>query len=309
MVERATAESERRRRPADWPAILVVFALVVGFTYSDDLLELVLDATNAGFSGLRWMVLALDCVLIAGAALLKKRITSNDDTGERLPWGAFLRQLVRGWWAVGAVLVVAVHLVLILTAPSRAHLGEVASVWIQLLGSLLFVVAMSLVLMSVLDDDLTPLDHRRGVGRARRDWILPLAVGTFVVHVASALWYPVIDMNQGCANEIAPDFFSNMVQVLPLLLVTLGIEMNFLRRTAAMSHPGQRAAPVITVLLLCIAEGLAFSMLVKSEDVHCGFGAVWHEYIAFVVTVQATAISLATLVWLLLTNPSETTAE
>lgn len=47
-------------------------------------------------------------------------------------------------------------------------------------------------------------------------------------------------------------------------------------------------------------------MLVKSQDVHSGFGAVWHEYIAFMVTVQATAISLATLAWLLLTNTAET---
>ena len=38
------------------------------------------------------------------------------------------------------------------------------------------------------------------------------------------------------------------------------------------------------------------------------YGAGWHQYIAFVVTVQACAIALATLVWLLLTGSPEDTS-
>ena len=305
-----TAEGTGRvRRPADWPGILAAFVLVIGFTYSDDMIEFVLGAAHANVPGKRWMILAVDLLLIAGAAVLKKRITVSAATGEQVPWGVFVRQLVRGWWAAGAVLVIALHLVLAGTASWRGRLGTTAAVGINLSGSLLFVVAMSLVLMSVFDGDVTTVDHRRGGGRTRHDWIIPLAVGTFVAQAASVLWYPIIDTNEGCANEIDPDWFSNMVQVIPLFLVTLGIEMNYLRRTAAIRHPGLRAAPVITVLLLCIAEGLAFSMLVKSHETHCGFAAVWHEYISFVFTVQATAISLATLVWLLLANPSEPSAD
>jgi hypothetical protein len=166
MMQPATAESERRSRPVDRAAIVVVFALVVGFTYSDDIVEFILDATHTGSSGLRWLVLALDCTLIVGAALFKRRIAFGDRTCARPPWAEFLRRLLRSWWAVGAVLVVAVHLVMIGTAAPRARLG----------------------------------------------------------------------------------------------------------------------------------------------DTHCGFGAVWHEYTAFVVTVQATAIGLATLVWLLLTNTADTTS-
>ena len=59
-------------------------------------------------------------------------------------------------------------------------------------------------------------------------------------------------------------------------------------------------APVFIVIIMCIAEALAFSMLVKADAPRCGLAAVWHEYISFVVTAQAMAIGLATLVWLLL---------
>jgi hypothetical protein len=48
---------------------------------------------------------------------------------------------------------------------------------------------------------------------------------------------------------------------------------------------------------------LAFSMLAKGERVTCGMAATWHEYLAFVITVHAAAISLATLAWLLLAIP------
>ena len=85
-----------------------------------------------------------------------------------------------------------------------------------------------------------------------------------------------------------------------MLLVTLGIEFNYVRQSDAVQEPIQRAAPILTVILLCIAEVLAFSALVKKDA--CGVGAAWLEYIALVVTVQATAIGLATLVWLLLTS-------
>ena len=69
-----------------------------------------------------------------------------------------------------------------------------------------------------------------------------------------------------------------------------------------------RAAPILTVVWLRLAEGLAFSMQVKTDAVHCGVAAVWHEYTAFVVTVQATAIALATLVWLLVSDTTDSRA-
>jgi len=67
---------------------------------------------------------------------------------------------------------------------------------------------------------------------------------------------------------------------------------------------------VLTVILLCVGLALSFTMLAKADlGPFCGLGAVWHEYISFVVTVQALAIGLATLVWLMVIGAVQENAD
>ena len=266
--------------------LAAAFMLVVGFTFSDDVVEFLLDVTGHSGSPARgWLVFALDVVLVLATAALKWRI----DDG-RTATAALLRRMVTGWWAVSAVLVIGAHLILIATAQNRAALGDTASAWINLLASAVFVAAMALLLFAAL-----------GEGTASRGWIVPLAVGTFVAQIASALWYPVIDVQKGCAGEISANYFSEIVNIIAVVLLALGIESNFVRRSAAARDPGHRVAPVLTVILLCVGLALSFTMLAKANlGPFCGIGAVWHEYISFVVTAQALAIGLSTLVWLMI---------
>src|SRR5262249_15960833 len=143
-----------------------------------------------------------------------------------------------------------------------------------------------------------------------RDWarthsILPLIVGSFFAFIATTVWFPVTtahtaamgsSADEGCPALVDPGYFSTMAQVIPALLITLGIESQYVRQIAAalpIKDPVERAAPILTVILLCVAEGLAFAAIVK-KDV-CGLGAAWLEYIALSVTIQAMAIGLATL--------------
>lgn len=278
------------RSRSSWAAIAAVFALVIGFTYSDDFVEFFAEASGRKYVDLRWAILTLDVALIAGTALLKWSVT-----GHTRQTRLFLSKLFRGWWAVGAGLVIAIHLML-LTTPGPPRGWAIAnSPWLTLLTNAAFVSAMGMMLASALTGD------------GAKGWILPVLIGTFVAQLASALWYPVIDSGSGCADNISSEYFNGMVQVLPLFLVTLGLEVNYLRINKAFRDPGQRAVSVLTVLLLCSAEALAFSMLVKGNRVACGMAATWHEYIAFVITVHAAAISLATLAWLLLASPRKQT--
>ncbi|MGI9123905.1 MAG: hypothetical protein ACR2JM_04020 [Mycobacterium sp.] len=124
-----------------------------------------------------------------------------------------------------------------------------------------------------------------------------------MVQIASALWYPVINVNSGCAGEVSAQFFSDVANMIAIVLLTIAVELNYIRRTAAELDPGRRMAPVFIVLLLCTALALALTMDVKADQgLRCGTAAVWHEYISFVVCVQALAIGLATMVWLLLVD-------
>lgn len=267
-------------------AVIAVFVLVIGFTYSDDVIEFWAHVAGGRLADLRWSVFLLDVLLVVGAALLKWYIAP----GPREP-ASFVRSLLRGWWIVGAGLVLLIHLLLATTATAAdAHWAVADSAGLTFLTNAAFVAAMSLLLLSALGD------------RGSRSWILPVAIGTFVAQSASAMWYPVIDQGNNCADNISPDYFNGMVQVLPVLLVTLGLEVNYLRNTNTIREPGQRAVAILTVILLCVAEAMAFSMLTKGHRVTCGAAATWHEYTAYLITVHAAAISLATLAWLLLAN-------
>lgn len=272
---------------SDLPALTAVFALVIGFTFSDDLVEFGLDLAGRPSADLAsWLTFALDVLLVSATAVLKWRITGGGNLT------VFLRRLFTGWWALGAALVVAGHVVLRLIAGHRDDLGDVAAVWVSLLASLVFVTAMTLLLISALGD-----------GPGSRTWVVPLVVGTFVVQTASALWYPVIDADKGCAGNISWSYFSEMTNISSIVLLALGIELAYVRRTARIPDPGRRVAPVFTMLMLCLGVVLSFTMLVKAGiGTRCGLAAVWHEYIAFVVTAQALTIGLATVLWLLVTD-------
>lgn len=307
MAGGSAEPSERSQRAAGRLALILVFVWVIAFTYSEDVVDAIDDVTDAvGYPSFPkwvwvWAPLALDSVLILASWPLKRRIAKSDGVDGRL-WG---------WWTSGAILTVAVHLMWIFTEPHRVNL---ATVWLHLLASFLFVIAMGMLLTSALNADPMTLFSQRLRDAWPRDWIrahstLPLIVGTFFGYVATPLWYPVILLHsspigssagRGCLPAIDPQYFAQMTQVIPLLLITLGIEFNYVRQAQAAREPIQRAAPILTVILLCIAEVLAFSALMRKDA--CGLGAVWHEYIALVVTVQASAIGLATIVWLLLTS-------
>jgi hypothetical protein len=85
-----------------------------------------------------------------------------------------------------------------------------------------------------------------------------------------------------------------VAQVIPLLLMTLGIEFGSFRRV--LRGPAQRAATAATVTLMSIALVFALSTLPWSGD-ECGeILNAWHEYLTFVSTLQAVFTGLATLV-------------
>ncbi len=266
----------------------------------------------------RFAVIGLDVLILGATGLLKRSIARSDGCEPRL-W--------RWWWA--AVGIVLAGDVVLLAA------GEDASVWLDIAASTVFIVAMTMIMLSSLNAD--PLTLFSAAKRAAQptDWlraraVVPLIVGTYAAYVGATVWtdyfnvdvirvldaelaaevdqLPLFEretvLREICDPAVAPSYFEQVAQIIPLLLITLGIEFGFFRAT--LREPAQRAATAATVALMSIGLVCALSTLPWGGD-ECGeILEAWHEYLTFVLSLQAIFTGLATLVWLLVvTVPDE----
>lgn len=302
----------------DLAVVAVVFLLLFAFSYSEDIVSIVLELGGHGESTAGWLALvAFDVVVLAAVGVLKRVIAGGDGDPPRL-W--------RWWWsALAAVVALDVFLIF---AP------EEHPVWIDLASSVGFAVLVGILMMVSLNGDPLTLVSRTRRVDASRDWArvrpaVPLIVGAFASYMAATGFDDFFDLTTMrtldpelaaevgampigeqlgalatlCEGAVNPDVFQRVVEVTPLLLLTLGVEFNFFRR--ALDEPAQRAAAAATVALMCLGLCLSISTLPWAAT---GCGNVlgyWHEYLTFVVSVQGIATGLATVMWLLVAGGPE----
>ena len=115
--------------------------------------------------------------------------------------------------------------------------------------------------------------------------IVPLVVGAWLCYLAASAFIHYFDVgtpraldplieaevmnlpvseqvsvpSQLCQGAISPVFFQQLVEVLPVLLLALGVEFNYFRRT--LTDAGQRAATAATVTVLAAGLVAALSTL------------------------------------------------
>jgi hypothetical protein len=303
----------RHRR--DRSVLAVVFLLLFALSYSEDFVAAVLEATGHDHvTG--WLVglVGFDVGVLIVVGLLKHVIARADGEPPRF-WT---------WWWTSFGAVVALDVLLVL-------LPEDHSLWIDLSLSAFFAVLMGILMMASLNAD--PLTLFSGARRSAKpaDWarvraVVPLMVGTFACYVAATAFDDFFDLDTVrsldpemqaevaalpvaerlgamatmCEGAVSPAFFQTVVQVIPLLLLTIGVEFNYFRRT--LDEPAQRAAAAATAAVMAIGLSLAVSTLPWADTGCGGVLGYWHEYLTFVVAVQGVATGLATLMWLLVVN-------
>ncbi len=286
--ETAAPPAEPESASGNWLALLSEFALVIGFTYSNDIVEFGMDLANKPYVGLgQWLVFAVDLLLVIGTGALKWLMERDS-----VDFGTFARQLLRGWWGMGAALVVILHVALIANGARLASTDSDMTLVVNLLATVAFVAAMTMLLLAA---------HSEATGS--RTWLVPLVFGALAAQVASAMWEPIIDNQSGCADDVSSAYFASAIDIIALTLLAIGVELSYIRRVSAVRDAAERAAPVLTIILLCAGQMLALSMMVKADmGERCGTVAIWHEYISFLVCTQAMAVGLATITWLLVTD-------
>jgi len=129
---------------------------------------------------------------------------------------------------------------------------------------------------------------------------LPLITGAGVAWAAGVLWTGQFDFRdqRGLTAGVTPEFFAQVSQVIPVLLLALVFDARVFRRFRG-ERSTRWALSVYTVLVLVLGEAMVLSALPVSNDTETGNALLlsdWHEYIAFDVGVYAVAVAFTTLV-------------
>ncbi|WP_082690447.1 hypothetical protein [Mycobacterium sp. M26] len=311
------SSSEVRRR-GDRAVVGVVFLMLFAFSYSEQLVSALFPDSGGEQMGWRIAVVVVDVVVLGLVGLMKRTVTQADGDAPRL-WG---------WWWTGVVVLIGIDLIRLL---------PVQSIRIDILSATLYAAAMGWTTAAAVNADPVTLVRTARRIALPRDWsrvraIVPLVVGTWICYLAAAAFVDYFQagavrtldpalaaevaalpkpeqttvLSALCEGAISPVFFQQVVGVLPVLLLTLGIEFNYFRRT--LTDAGQRAATAATVTVM--AAGLVGALSTLPWDGQgCGdILSSWHEYVAFVLSVQGVFTGLATLVWLLIASTPDAAA-
>ena len=308
-----SAALARHRR--DRAVLAVVFLLLFAFSYSEDFVFAVLQATgHEHVAG--WLIglVGFDAAVLAVVGLLKRAIARADDEAPRL-WR---------WWWISFAAIVGVDVFLVFLPVGHP-------LWIDLVSSVALATLMGILMMVSLNGDPLTLFSRVRRSAEPTDWararaVVPLVIGTLACYIAATAFDDFFDLDTVrvldpemaaevgampiaeklgalatlCEGAVSPAFFQTVVRVIPLLLLTIGVEFNFFRR--ALDEPAQRAAAAATAALMSIGLSLAVSTLPWADTGCGGVLGYWHEYLTFVVSVQGVATGLATLIWLLVAS-------
>jgi hypothetical protein len=307
------------RQRGDRAVFGVVFLMLFAFSYSEQLVSGLFPVVGGGGqTAWRVAVVVVDVAVLGLVGLMKGIVTRADGDAPRL-WG---------WWWTGVVILIAVDVL---------RLFPVEAIGLDLLTATVYAAAMGLTMAASLNADPLALFSTARRVALPTDWVrvravVPLVFGTWLCYLAASAFVDYFDLravraldpatadkvaempipeqmavlSQLCEGAISPMFFQLIVEVLPVLLLTLGIEFNYFRRT--LTDAGQRAATAATVTVM--AAGLVGALSTLPWDGK-GCGDVlssWHEYVAFLFAVQGVFTGLATLVWLLVASTPDVAA-
>ena len=306
------------RQRGDRAVFGVVFLMFFAFSYSEQVVSGLFPVVGGGQTAWRVAVVVVDAAVLGLVGRMKRVITQADGDAPRL-WG---------WWWTGVVILLGVDVF---------RLFPWHSIQVDVVAATVYAVAMGWTMAASLNaDPLALLSTARRVALPT-DWVrvravVPLVLGTWLCYLAASAFVDYFDvdtlraidpataeevadlplpqqmavLSQLCEGAISPVFFNQIVGVMPVLLLTLGIEFNYFRRT--LTDAGQRAATAATVTVM--AAGLVGALSTLPWD---GKGcddvlSSWHEYLAFLFAVQGIFTGLATLVWLLVASTPDVAA-
>ena len=287
--------------------LLLSLLLLAAIAFGTDLADAIGETIeNEWFDPEAWMVVLIDytllgLLLVKGArtrAWLASRMTEEEEEEEEEEgqrFGGLDDPLAASPWTSfvpGAVLLIGLDVVYYGLLDSDAPAGRIVLGWF-------YVVALLALLFFVLGGPLRiwKSRHRAGVRRRLESLLaaLPLVVAVGFVYTGQNIFGREFD-------DVHQQYFAQMSQVIPLLLVALGLEGRYLR-VDFQRDPVRWTISLYVILALVIGEALAISALPVDNAGELLYP--WHEYAAFSATLYAAAVALAAIVILLLGGPGD----
>ena len=267
---------------------LLVAALFLLLSFSTDIIEAIAATVDANwfddhpdFS--RILTLPVDALVIGFAASLAPTARKT---------AALPKHMHRGSVLLGA------GATLLIDGVAIAALGADPSVLGEVALSMLYLPPLYFLWSGLLGIDARRLGTP-GEGKSPSESLriqrslraaTPLLIGVAAAYVGETLYWREI-LEEG---RIDQEYFAQMSQVIPLLAVALGVESRFADKdTGRTLIRAEVAIGVFTILLLVVAEALAISTLPVDNDKVQLF--IWHEYLAFALTLYASFVALTLL--------------
>jgi hypothetical protein len=272
-------------------ALLAVFLLFSVLAFDEDFLAAANDILklHIGSEEFATLVLALDVIGLGLLAAAASRARS--DPGDPTKEATVVTAGASRWWFIaGSASILALDSTRLFALP---YLKLTVDLWLIML----YIPALAALLVFVLDLDL---GRARATGPAHAQKVddffaaLPLLAGTAAAFIGQRLYGDQL-------TTIDTNYFSQVTQVIPLLLVALGVERRWFEPRGAV-RPIRWAVTVYTVGILAAGEALAISTLPNNAKAE-GKLTAWHEYIAFAITLYACFVALAAVVIALLRVP------
>jgi hypothetical protein len=148
-------------------------------------------------------------------------------------------------------------------------------IWFLVLTALAYAISLAVLAAAFVGDQFRP--------------VVPLLIGTVAAYIATIAF----------STDIGKEYFEQVSQVIPLLLIAVGFEAKHFQRYA--DQAVGKAVIIVTVTTLCFAEVMALTALPLAGKETVNMVASWHRYAAFVITIEACFVTLATLAWALIT--------
>ncbi|SER80643.1 hypothetical protein [Actinokineospora terrae] len=258
------------------------FLLLVLLAFSDEFLSAVADATQVPYAMVHWTLIVIDTLLLVLVAQFKRRfrLRVNGEPGRG----------IMAWWLFGATLTLTTDALAIWVVPPR-------TLWFDLVSALIYALGLAMLVSTTIDTKPMLLVSAKTREALVDEWsrlqaAVPLLVGTTGAYLATVWWEYMLQPTSGVEQE----FFAQMSQVIPLLIVALGLEARFYHDT--LNDP---TIAMFSLAILCFGEVFALSALVPNTRAIYD----WHSYVAFLVTVEACFVALVTLVWVLVVRDGE----